>query len=437
MLNSIKNYIEKYFVISSYVCVIICFTPLFYFSTKFMVNNWGYADALINYSEGFIRRGFLGEILLFIYKITNIELSKIYSYLFILITCTNITLFVLILKNISKRRFIYFFLLINPVLLFFPLNDTLGYMRKEMIMLTLMLYHCYICNKFHSHNIDKKIYQKFLYILIIPGIIIITLMHDMQLFLIPFHFLLSANVLNKNFKIFNPKKYFEKENLTLIPYLITLLPILIFILYPTDIEKLKIISKKLQVIEPNLWWDPIRFTANPFLMAVVGESKFMFSADKMGTYNHLFQYPFLLFLSLTSIIFIFSFLLKNNIKIFNSNFLFFSILPVFLLFFIGRDWGRWLSMICWASVLFYLQFNIKIEESYFFIFKKNFLLNIVTIIVSCFYLFFLFLPHCCKDHKTIVGGFSSNIKLAYEIIYNDSRHLNETFRMHGKGYESN
>ena len=161
-----KFLLEKYYVTLSLVAVIFCFTPLFYFSTKFMVNNWAYADALINYSEGFIRRGFLGEILLFINEITKIELSKIYSYFFIFITCVNIIFFILILKNISKSRFVYFFLLINPVLLFFPLNDTLGYMRKELIMLTLMLFHCYICNNYHSKKIDKKRYLNFLYIVI-------------------------------------------------------------------------------------------------------------------------------------------------------------------------------------------------------------------------------------------------------------------------------
>ena len=105
----LKQFINKYFIVLSYIIVLSCFAPLFYFSTKFMVNNWGYADALINYSEGFIRRGLLGEILLFVYKLTEIELSKIYTYLYILVTLTNISLFTLILKNTSnKSSFIIF-----------------------------------------------------------------------------------------------------------------------------------------------------------------------------------------------------------------------------------------------------------------------------------------------------------------------------------------
>ena len=179
--------------------------------------------------------------------------------------------------------------------------------------------------------------------------------------------------------------------------------------------------------------EAVHYTSNSFFTAVIAESKFMFSADNIGTYNHLIQYPFLLFVSITSIVFIFKIVFKNNIVIFNHHFIYLSIFPIFLLFFIGRDWGRWLSITSWTCLLFYLQFNIKIKDSYFFIFKKKILLNISVVLFSCYYLFFLFLPHCCKG-QTIFGGFSSNLELAYDIIFKDSVHLENTFRFHGKGY---
>ena len=135
-----------------------------------------------------------------------------------MVTLTNISLFTLILK-IHLTVDLFFYFINKPVLLFFPLNDTLGYMRKEMIMLTLMLFHCYICSRFHNNLIDKNKYIKFLYLVILPGIIVNTLMHDMQIFLIPFHFLLSVNVLNKELKLFNVKEYFKYKNLNLSLYL--------------------------------------------------------------------------------------------------------------------------------------------------------------------------------------------------------------------------
>jgi len=420
------RFVNKNFVILSFIAVFFCFIPLFYFSTKFIINGWAYSDALINYSEGFIRRGFLGEIILSIHKLTDIQPSKVHSYIFIFITCINIILYVLILKNISKSRFVYIFLLFNPALLFFPLNDTGGYLRKELIVLTLMLFHCYICSNFHNRKIDTTKYFRLLYTIIIPGIIIITLMHDIQLFLIPFHFLLSMNIINNNLNLFNFRNYLNKKHLILVPYLITILPIIVFIFYPIKLEKIELLAENVWLIDPEVSWWPIYHTTNSFLNIVVNETNFMFSADEFGTYNHLANYFFLFIISISSIYFIFNYIFKNNIKIYNHFFIFFSTLPIFLLFFIGRDWGRWLSMLSWTCLLFYLQFNIKIENNYFAIFKNK-ILNIFSIIICCYFLFFISVPHCCKA-TNIFGGFSDNISLIYKIIFKQSKHIKNTFR---------
>ena len=112
MIKNFINFINNYFLLLSYIIVFICFIPLFYFSTKFIINVWAYSDALINYSQGFIRRGFLGEIILFIHKLTDIKLSIIHAYIFIIFSYINITLYVLILKKISNNRLI-------PIIKFF------------------------------------------------------------------------------------------------------------------------------------------------------------------------------------------------------------------------------------------------------------------------------------------------------------------------------
>ena len=417
---------EKNFVILSFVLVLCCFAPLFYFSTKFVLNGWAYSDGLINYSEGFVRRGFLGEVIINIHKFTNLKISLIHAYIFIFFTCLNIFLYILILKNISKINFLYLFLLFNPLLLFFPLNDTGGYLRKEIIMVTLMLFHCYQCNKFHKGKINLKKYLLILNIIIIPSIIINTLIHDMQLFLIPFHFLLTLNIVNNDFNILGRSSYVNKKNLVLFPYILTILPFLIFISYPTSIDLAQLIAKNILEIDPDIFTAPITHTADPFIDASVNNTKFMFSADKAGSYDHLYNYFILLTISIGSIYLIFNKILKDNIKIYNHYFILLSIFPIFLLFFIGRDWGRWINIISWTTLLFYFQFNIKKTKVYYNLFKSK-TLNIFLIIICCFFLFFITLPHCCKQ-QTIFGGFSDNINLVYKIIFNKSKHIQDTFR---------
>ena len=426
MIKNINNFINNNFLLLSYIIVIVCFIPLFYFSTKYIINVWAYSDALINYSQGFIRRGFLGEIILFIHKLTDIKLSIIHAYIFIIFSYINITLYVLILKKISNNRLIFFFLLFNPLLLFFPLNDTGGYLRKDIISITLMLFHCYLCSNFHSSKINLRTYSKLLNTVVIPGIIINTLMHGIQLFLIPFHLFLSLNIINTNFNFFDVKGYFNKKYLRLSLYIFTILPLILFIYYPTELKKIELIAKDIWLIDSDVSWWPMYHTTNSFIYATTTNFQFMFSADEFGTYNHLINYLFLLIVSIGTVYLIFNKIIKKNIKIYNHYFIFLSVFPIFFLFFIGMDWGRWLNLISWTCLLFYLQFNINITKRYYSLFKNK-ITNILSIIACCYFLFFITVPHCCKG-QTIFGGFSENIILVYNIIFNNSEHINNTFK---------
>ncbi len=426
MFHILKNYIDRNFNLLSFIAVVFCFVPLFYFSTNYVLNGWAYSDALINYSEGFIRRGLLGEIIFNIHKVTNLDIQKIHAYIFIVFTIINIFLYVLILKNISNIRFVYIFLLFNPLLLFFPLNDTGGYLRKEIIILTLMIFHCYLCNKYHSEKISLSKYFLIFKTLIIPGIIINTLIHDIQLFLIPFHFILTLNVINKDFKILSYKNTFNKKNIILLFYIFTTIPFFIFILYPVSPEKINLIIKNVLLADPQVFSAPIKHVSNPFLGAVKNNTTFMFTKDELGTYDHLFEYLFLLVFSVGTIYLIFNKILNKHILIFNHSLVYLSIIPLFLLFLIGRDWGRWIHLISWAYLLFYLQFNFsKIEKKYQLI--KNKFLNIILVLICFSFLIVISLPHCCKQ-QTIFEGFYKNILLSYNLLINNSKHINDTFR---------
>ena len=111
MFHILKNYIDRNLTLLSFITVVCCFVPLFYFSTSYVINGWAYSDALINYSEGFIRRGLLGEIIFSIYKVTNFDIQKIHAYI-LFFTIINIFLYVLILKIFQIFvLYIYFYFL--------------------------------------------------------------------------------------------------------------------------------------------------------------------------------------------------------------------------------------------------------------------------------------------------------------------------------------
>ena len=42
--------------------LILVFSYIYYFSYNYIINLWTYSEIHLNYSAGFIKRGFLGEI---------------------------------------------------------------------------------------------------------------------------------------------------------------------------------------------------------------------------------------------------------------------------------------------------------------------------------------------------------------------------------------
>ena len=129
-------------------------------------------------------------------------------------------------------------------------------------------------------------------------------------------------------------------------------------------EKINLIIENVLLTDPQAFSAPIKHVSDPFLEAAINNTTFMFSKDELGTYNHLFKYFSLLAFSTGTIYLIFNKILNKNISILNHSLIYLSIIPLFLLFFIGRDWGRWIHLISWVNLLFYLQFNfLKIEKN--------------------------------------------------------------------------
>ena len=412
----------------STLTILLFFTPLFYYSFQYIINIWAFSDAFINYSYGFVRRGLLGEIILFLNSILDVDVFYIHSSIYLIFTIINIVLFVFLLKKISKNKFLYIFLLLNPALILFPLYDTGGYLRKEIIVLTLMLAHSLVCSKYHDKKISLKTYNKFLIFLNIPSILLLTLNHGIQFFLIPFHICLTYNVYFEKFNINEIKKIFAFKNFYILFYFLNLIPLIYFFINPVKTDQLRLIYEYTNQFNKNILWDPISYLSNPLYSAVVTETKNMF-----GSANALKTYSVNLFFALVPIIYIFNNFYKNNyLKLKNYPLIFLSIAPIFLLFLIGRDWGRWLNVLSFAILLLYLQFplykNFKLN---FFSNKKTptlILVKIIIISVCLYYLLFMMVPHCCNNTNYHMGGFVESVKMAYKILFGDfGSHLDNTF----------
>ena len=140
--------------------------------------------------------------------------------------------------------------------------------------------------------------------------------------------------------------------------------------------------------------------------------------------------PFYIFIFFYFILHLFFFLLDKTTEKnrFYLIYIFLSTLPFFFLFFIGRDWGRWIHIIIFLIFLCLIQFKEKKIK-----FKKNHKYIILTYIFIIFVIFqFLFtrIPHCCnlvKLNLNVIGGIVPKIEVFYRMI-NDNYDLKKRFK---------
>ena len=62
----------------------------------------------------------------------------------------------------------------------FPFNDLGGYQRLDVLSITSILMHSLFAQKFYKKEISLNSYNKFLYFLIFPFMVISILFHEIQ-----------------------------------------------------------------------------------------------------------------------------------------------------------------------------------------------------------------------------------------------------------------
>lgn len=139
-------------------------------------SGWRTGDWLINYSDGFIRRGLLGSLL---YWISYFGVSLLWLVYVIQITIYGLMFgFVLKLYKITDRSLYWLLILFSPAFLLFPFYDFSGGFRKEILVLTLFAYFSlsYARASISNHKVAWIVVFYFL----------AGLSHEVTIFVLPF-----------------------------------------------------------------------------------------------------------------------------------------------------------------------------------------------------------------------------------------------------------
>ena len=338
--------------------------------------SYQYEDWLINYSNGFVRRGLIGEILIKISSIINFNLQ--YLVLFFLIFL--LTIFYKKSYNlISKIEYgkIYYFLIFSPFFFFFYIVNHSAGIRKEFL---LYLFFIYLIT---DEKIDISKYKLYFYSLIFS---ILILIHEGLIFYLPFYLLFIIFISNRK----NLKTIFY--NLGLVISCSLFFALLSINFNGSDEHVVKICeSLTYNVKESCVNGGAINHLKDGLSYSIKHVLK---EHDTLSIFNWILITLFGFF----PIIIIFkNSVFKNNYfinsylylktKNFYIIFLALSLVSILPLFIVAFDWGRWLSIYYHLTAfnLIYLikSKKIKLNEKNFFelFFTKKILQKNIFIIL--------------------------------------------------------
>ena len=339
--------------------------------------SYQYEDWLINYSNGFVRRGLIGEILIKVSSIINFNLQ--YLVLFFLIFLLAI-FYKKSYNLISKIEYgkIYYFLIFSPFFFFFYLVNHSAGIRKEFLLYIFFIY------LITDEKIDISKYKLYFYSLVFS---ILILVHEGLIFYLPFYFLFIIFKSNKK----NLKTTFF--NMGLVVCCSLLFALLSIKFNGSDEHVVKICeSLTYNVKESCATGGAINHLKDGLSYSINHVFK---EHDSLSIFNWILItlfgfFPLIIIIKNSEFKknYFVNYYLHLKTKYFYIIFLTLSLISILPLFIVAFDWGRWLSIYYHLAAfnLLYLikSKKIRLNEKIFFelFFKKKLLYkNIFFILI--------------------------------------------------------
>tara|TARA_Y100000741_G_scaffold12726_1_gene10143 strand:+ start:168 stop:1364 length:1197 start_codon:yes stop_codon:yes gene_type:complete len=390
MNKKFKNYLILYL-------SFLFFISIFVLYTKHNVGNDStISEWLINYSGGFTKRGIIGEISIFFSRLFDQNLRDIIYIFQLSILGIYYILVYIFFKNLYLERY-SLLAIFSPIFLIYPVAETEVLARKEVFIFVLFLLHTSIPPLNNNLVRISKL-------VIFP---LSVLIWEPIIFYLPLWIFIDL----VKFKIKNYDKNLFNE---IIYYLPALFLAIIFIINPLTPEEH---FKMEQVLNKE-------FKEVCYMSCALLKSKSsiyqQFQAN-FGKYSlEVFVRYFLIILIGFGPLFtlIYYSKLKQAKTIFSKKFNLLSIFlfllsPVLLLFAMGYDWGRWVSISYIMSLI-----------TYFYLYKNSFIIldtkklnsNKLNLLKPKYFLYIFIIYAFTWNPKTVITGDVASFPL-YRIIY--------------------
>ena len=382
-----------------YFLILLIFTYYFLFLKHQVGNDSTISEWMINYEGGFTKRGIIGQICIEFARFFELNLRLV----FLLFQSLICTIYFFLLKNLLSKLKVERILILaifSPIFILYPIAEIEVLARKEIFVFTLLLIHFLI---------PKKKYFKTLSLTLFTTISV--LIWEPVVFFFPL--ILIFEIIDNKVNKFN--YCFYKILFSFLPSIIISL---IFILQPLSVEQ----HNEMALALKN------EFGQNCYMSCRLLRDKSSILQQFQGHY-HLYSLEvitryFLIFLigffPLKLLIYN-SELKKKDLIIFRyfKNILtpfLICLIPVFLLFAMASDWGRWVNItyVFFALIYFKLLLTNDIVLNLIKL-KKGFIYKIKP---KTFVIFFIIFCFGWNPKTSIAGDIASfpGYRIPYKVL---------------------
>ena len=337
--------------------------------------SWGYGEFWINYSGGYVRRGLSGEVLVFLRELGLTNIYLLVVGVLTIVVWINFILLNLYLRLAISSLYIRVFLQLNATLFLFLIHNPSSYIRKDHFIVFGLLLHAVIALKVQTLVIRPFIYVNFIRILI-PSLILVGQFHEIQALFIPIHFYLYLQTTQK---LKGKRKLSKYPILGMFAVMITTL-ITSVIFHGTQLQVARIIDSipKVEQVELGaieaLGWSSSQALDLSFRMFRSEGTLLCFGLI-------LIIGPILISYLTGSIARDFKFIFKAAV-----------ISPLALLFFLGWDWGRWLSLLAFSLLVLTERSGVKFNYQR----SQTILMKVIVLLLTVIFSVPWGNPECCN-----------------------------------------
>lgn len=339
----------------------------FHFINEYCFNsyteNYAISDLLIHYDGEFIRRGFIGTVLLYLSNFFDFELKNIIKYFFYAVYLFYFFIYFTFLKKlVFKSRILLLFIIFSPIGILYPLYELESLLRKEIFLYTFYLSYLII--------LENKINQKLIILYLSLILPLLILIHDGFIFFIPIFFL--TWIIYKDTKSY--KTFISDMIFPLLTILLVTILHIQYIFYGNTPGYVDQIVSNLS----NYDYDTKKFAAFIWLERDLKDALMTIFINL--NINNFFRFILLILLSFIPILYIF-----KKVRVINKEIkiiFLLTLLSFSLIFIIALDWGRFMTVI-FNLIMFFLVFSIKKYNKFSNLKFKNDLMILLFLIIYC------------------------------------------------------